>query len=36
VLKLLSKANPAILVREQDAVQGIVTRSDMLHYVMAR
>jgi cystathionine beta-synthase len=36
VLKLLSKANPAILVRDQEAVRGIVTRSDMLHYVMAR
>jgi cystathionine beta-synthase len=36
VVKLLSKANPAILVRDQETVQGIVTRSDMLHYVMAR
>ncbi len=36
VVKLLSKSSPAILVRDGDAVQGIVTRSDMLHYVMAR
>jgi cystathionine beta-synthase len=36
VVKLLSKSSPAILVREADTVQGIVTRSDMLHYVMAR
>ena len=36
VVKLLSKSSPALLVRDDDAVQGIVTRSDMLHYVMAR
>jgi cystathionine beta-synthase len=36
VVKLLSKSSPAILVREADTVQGIVTRSDMLHYVMGR
>jgi cystathionine beta-synthase len=36
VVKLLSKASPAILIREHEMVQGIVTRSDMLHYVMAR
>jgi cystathionine beta-synthase len=36
VVKLLSKSSPAILVRADDTVQGIVTRSDMLHYVMAR
>ena len=36
VVKLLSKSSPALLVREDDAVQGIVTRSDLLHYVMAR
>ena len=36
VVKLLSKSSPALLVRENDVVQGIVTRSDMLHYVMAR
>jgi cystathionine beta-synthase len=36
VVKLLSKSSPAILVREGDGVQGILTRSDMLHYVMGR
>jgi cystathionine beta-synthase len=36
VVKLLSKASPAILIRAHETVQGIVTRSDMLHYVMAR
>jgi cystathionine beta-synthase len=36
VVKLLSKANPAVLVREHGFVQGIVTRSDMLHYMMQR
>jgi hypothetical protein len=25
-----------VLVREKEAIKGIVTRSDMLHYVMAR
>ena len=36
IVKLLSKSNPAVLVREKEAISGIVTRSDMLHYVMAR
>ena len=36
VAKLLSKSNPAVLVRSNDKVQGIVTRSDMLNYLMAR
>jgi len=36
VVKLLSKANPAVLVRNNGTVQGIVTRSDMLHYMMTR
>ncbi len=36
VVKLLSKSSPAILVRDADTVQGILTRSDMLHYVMGR
>jgi cystathionine beta-synthase len=36
VAKLLSKSNPAVLVRSNDRVQGIVTRSDMLNYLMAR
>ncbi len=36
VAKLLTKSNPAVLVRENGTVTGIVTRSDMLHYLMAR
>jgi cystathionine beta-synthase len=36
VAKLLSKSNPAVLVRSHDKVQGILTRSDMLNYLMAR
>jgi cystathionine beta-synthase len=36
IVKLLSKANPAVLVREHGVVQGIVTRSDMLHFMMQR
>jgi cystathionine beta-synthase len=36
VQKLLSKATPAVLVRAGGAIQGIVTRSDMLAYLMAR
>jgi cystathionine beta-synthase len=36
VQKLLSKATPAVLVQERGAIRGIVTRSDMLAYLMAR
>jgi cystathionine beta-synthase len=36
VVKLLSKSNPAVLVRGNGKVEGIVTRSDMLHYMMSR
>jgi predicted transcriptional regulator len=36
IVKLLSKSNPAVLVREKGELRGIVTRSDMLHYLMAR
>jgi cystathionine beta-synthase len=36
IVKLLSKSNPAVLVREGGEILGIVTRSDMLHYLMAR
>jgi cystathionine beta-synthase len=36
VVKLLSKSNPAVLVQENGVVQGIVTRSDMLHFMMSR
>ena len=34
--KLLSKSNPAVLVRRDGQVKGIVTRSDMLSFMMAR
>ena len=36
IAKLLSKSNPAVLVRTDGRVLGIVTRSDMLSYLMAR
>jgi cystathionine beta-synthase len=36
VVKLLSKSNPAVLVRTDGKIDGIVTRSDMLHYMMSR
>jgi cystathionine beta-synthase len=36
VTKLLSKANPAVLVRRGGRIEGILTRSDVLHYLMAR
>ena len=36
IVKLLSKSSPAVLVREHGMVQGIVTRSDMLHFMMQR
>jgi cystathionine beta-synthase len=36
VQKLLSKATPAVLVRRSGAIEGIVTRSDMLAYLMSR
>ncbi len=36
VVKLLSKSNPAVLVQENGAVHGIITRSDMLDFVMSR
>jgi cystathionine beta-synthase len=36
VARLLSKMNPAVLVMRDGKVQGIVTRSDMLSYLMAR
>ena len=36
VAKLLSKSNPAVLVRTNGKVTGIVTRSDLLSYLMAR
>ncbi len=36
IVKLLSKSNPAVLVRQDGNVLGIVTRGDMLHHLMAR
>lgn len=36
IVKVLSKANPAVLVREAGMIRGIVTRSDMLAFLMAR
>ena len=36
VQKLLSKATPAVLVAESGTISGIVTRSDMLAYLMNR
>jgi cystathionine beta-synthase len=36
VTKLLSKANPAVLVKRSGHIEGILTRSDVLHFVMKR
>jgi cystathionine beta-synthase len=36
IAKLLSKTNPAVLVRSDGRFEGIVTRSDMLGYLMSR
>ncbi|HEU4565764.1 MAG TPA: pyridoxal-phosphate dependent enzyme [Gemmatimonadaceae bacterium] len=36
IVKLLSKANPAVLVRAGGHIGGIVTRSDVLQHMMAR
>jgi cystathionine beta-synthase len=36
ITRLLSKTNPAVLVRLGDTVAGILTRSDVLHYMMSR
>jgi cystathionine beta-synthase len=36
VVKLLSKSSPAVLVRGEHGAQGIVTRSDMLRFLMQR
>ena len=36
VAKLLSKSNPAVLVRSNGKFTGIVTRSDLLSYLMSR
>ncbi len=36
VAKLLSRNSPAVLVRGAEGIEGIVTRSDLLHFLMAR
>lgn len=36
IVKVLSKANPAVLVRDGGTIGGIITRSDMLAFLMAR
>jgi len=36
VVKLLNKANPAVLIRQNARIAAIVTRSDVLHFMMAR
>jgi cystathionine beta-synthase len=36
VAKLLSKSNPAVIVRNNGKITGIVTRSDLLAYLMSR
>jgi cystathionine beta-synthase len=36
VVKLLSKSSPAVLIRGEHGAQGIVTRSDMLRFLMQR
>ncbi len=36
VVKLLNKANPAALVRRNGRVNGIITRSDVLYFMMSR
>ncbi|HEX6533688.1 MAG TPA: pyridoxal-phosphate dependent enzyme [Gemmatimonadaceae bacterium] len=36
IVKLLNKTNPAVLVRTDGRVSGIITRSDVLHFLMAR
>ena len=35
-VKMLGRNNPAVLVRDHGAVQGILTRSDLLQFLMAR
>ncbi len=36
VVKLVTKNNPAVVVRTNGAIAGILTRSDLLHFLMAR
>ena len=35
-VKMLGRNNPAVLVRDHGTIQGILTRSDLLHFLMAR
>lgn len=35
-VKMLGRNNPAVLVRDHGTIQGILTRSDLLQYLMAR
>lgn len=35
-VKMLGRSNPAVLVRDHGTVQGILTRSDLLQFLMAR
>jgi cystathionine beta-synthase len=35
-VKMLGRNNPAVLVRDQGTIQGILTRSDLLQFLMAR
>jgi cystathionine beta-synthase len=36
VVKLVTKNNPAVLIRHHGQISGILTRSDLLHFLMAR
>lgn len=36
IVKLLTKSNRAVLVRNESGIRGIVTRTDMLHFLMGR
>lgn len=36
IATLLSRANPAVLVRDESRMRGIITRSDALNYLMSR
>jgi cystathionine beta-synthase len=36
IAKLLSRSSPAVLIRGRGGIEGIITRSDLLHFMMAR
>jgi cystathionine beta-synthase len=36
IAKLLSRTSPAVLIRGKGGIEGIITRSDLLHFMMAR